>query len=467
MFFFFKEMPWVPFFLGSYTKPLGHVVDGCGEGVTLGLFNNETGAVVPRLSSTSTQPHPIRIVSPSFLHVNTPVEKGDTSRDASFGRLVEVVVVQEDESVDLESILVLHAKFSNEFVTAMSSAASSEDLVREFGELDFFWLKTTINGTNGVYNCHVTSCPTTSNDMPQVIGVSGYLSGTFSFLLLHPDAATRSITFTPPLHDASLLGSNGQRQEFPHAHQIVFLKLEQDLCDEEVGREGMCTFGVCLGTDRIGRIPLAKQLLLDGDVVQRQVQLSPQENVAFVAPVGSGPRHMEFVPVCVRRRLSSATSCVAPTLAVVSCELSARILLLSYLNNKFSLLSDLNSSNVREEEDIPRKPNSPAAIHCHPTLPFVFIANRFVDTIAVFEIGLATPRHGSDDNAGRYCLRFVSEVWCGGRTPRDFAVSHCGKWIVVGLQDSSQVAVIEISGGGKLKLCCVVPCPTPTNVVFF
>jgi 6-phosphogluconolactonase len=76
--------------------------------------------------------------------------------------------------------------------------------------------------------------------------------------------------------------------------------------------------------------------------------------------------------------------------------------------------------------------NSTAEIFCHPNGKFVYVSNRGHDSIAVFAIA----------TDGKVTL--VENAPAGVKTPRGFAISPDGGWLVAAGQDSNSLASHKI-----------------------
>jgi 6-phosphogluconolactonase len=80
-----------------------------------------------------------------------------------------------------------------------------------------------------------------------------------------------------------------------------------------------------------------------------------------------------------------------------------------------------------------------ADIHVHPGGRYLYVSNRQGDdsTLAIFSI---------DPETGRVAL--AGHQLSRGRTPRNFGLDRDGQVLIVGNQDSSDVAVFRVAGGG-------------------
>jgi 6-phosphogluconolactonase len=187
---------------------------------------------------------------------------------------------------------------------------------------------------------------------------------------------------------------NDARQEDSHAHQAV------------VSPDDRWLYVVDLGTDRIWCHQVAN------------ISAPP----AFTAtPPGSGPRHAVFHPTLPRLYLL--------------CELNAHVLTFDW---------QPETGRLQQVGDVPSLPeNWPgvpagAAIRVHPNGTLLYVSNRNRDSLDYFSLD----REGLPARSG--------DVACGGNCPRDFAIDPAGQWLVVGNQDSHQVAVHELDAATGL-----------------
>lgn len=88
--------------------------------------------------------------------------------------------------------------------------------------------------------------------------------------------------------------------------------------------------------------------------------------------------------------------------------------------------------------------NTCAEVRVHPNGRFVYGSNRGHDSIVVFAIDNATGK-----------LTLVDRTPCGGRNPRNFAISPDGAWVVVANENTHSLNVFKVEAtSGKLT-------PTP------
>jgi 6-phosphogluconolactonase len=79
-------------------------------------------------------------------------------------------------------------------------------------------------------------------------------------------------------------------------------------------------------------------------------------------------------------------------------------------------------------------PNTTAEIRVHPNGRYIYGSNRGHDSIAVFAV----------DPGGALSPEPIEIVPTGGKTPRNFALSSDGKWLVCGHQDSELLTVFRV-----------------------
>lgn len=185
-----------------------------------------------------------------------------------------------------------------------------------------------------------------------------------------------------------------KRQEKPHVHSVT---LSPDNRHVIVGD---------LGVDKIFSYALDAAA----------AQLSPA-NPPFVrtAP-GAGPRHFKFGG---DGRHAYAIN-----------ELNNTVTAYAYDAKNGALTSRASVSTLPSDVTIP---NTTAEIRVHPNGKFVYGSNRGHDSLVLFAV---------DSASG--ALTFVEAVSSGGKTPRNFALSPDGAWLVCGHQDSGGLTVFNV-----------------------
>lgn len=198
-------------------------------------------------------------------------------------------------------------------------------------------------------------------------------------------------------------GPHPTRQAQPHVHSAFF------------SPDGRFALVCDLGLDRIYtyRVDRANGRLEQGDP-------------AFVASApASGPRHLAF-------------STDGRSVYVLN-ELDNTLVRYSY-DAKSGRLTAVQSVSVLPPGYVGEA--TAAEVRVHPSGRFVYASSRGPDTIAVFAVH---PESG--------VLYPLEVAPCGGRGPRNFAISPDGLWIVCAHQDSNSVCALQIDPReGRLSL---------------
>lgn len=291
------------------------------------------------------------------------------------------------------SYLVTHPRERWLFAVSEDAPARvSSALVRDDGSAAL--LSSVDTGGDGA--CHLALSPEGRRLL-----VANYGSGSVSSFLVGPDGRLG------PLVDLVTFSGSGpdpDRQQAPHAHQVVWDGEEVLVAD--------------LGTDRLHRLQVAE----DGGLAEA--------GPAVRLPPGSGPRHL----VVLEEHL------------VVACELSGRL----WLGQRD------RTGGWREVASVPCSGASTAG----PVLPsalradgdVLFVANRGPSTVATFRF---------DRDAGR--LDPVAEFGCGGAGPRDVALGPGQLWVAN--QADDVLSVFDRTSLPPSGPPLQVPAPTPTCIV--
>jgi 6-phosphogluconolactonase (cycloisomerase 2 family) len=247
--------------------------------------------------------------------------------------------------------------------------------------------------TGGDGACHVAVSP----DGAYAI-VASYRSGSLATF-----AIADSGTLSEVVDTLQLVGSGpvSDRQEGPHAHQAVVVGDEVLCCD--------------LGGDQIFR------LRIDGD----GRLLAAADPIRL--PPGTGPLHLVH----------------ADDHLVVAGELSGELWLLTRDGDDWRTVLGVGTSG----RDGLVQPSGLATDGTR-----VYVANRGVDTIGVFDLDPAA-----------HTLTPVAEFDCGGAWPRDITLDGGLLW--VSNQNSDTIAVFEISPLPPAGPAVQLTAPSPTGVV--
>lgn len=110
-----------------------------------------------------------------------------------------------------------------------------------------------------------------------------------------------------------------------------------------------------------------------------------------------------------------------------------------------------NSFNMLPENVDLRK--SGADIHLHPSGKYIYVSNRVHNSISAFSIG-------SD-----FDLNMIGNYSTRGETPRNFAVTKDGKYLLAENQDTGDISVFNILENGTLQFITQHKIPTPVCLV--
>ncbi|WP_114561079.1 lactonase family protein [Desertihabitans aurantiacus] len=218
---------------------------------------------------------------------------------------------------------------------------------------------------NTVVSAGAGGCHLAVDETGQYVLVAHYTSGSVSTFGI---AADGRLSEELDHHVFSGSGPDADRQDGPHAHQVV----------PHEGRVLVCD----LGTDQV------HQLRLD---VEGHLRLAA-DPVAL--PAGSGPRHLV----------------VSGEHLVVACELTARLWLARREDHLWQEVGSWPTTSATGGECFP------SALRLHEGQ--LLVGNRGPDTVAVFDL---------DTEHGR--LVEVAELSTGGRWPRDLWCSASHLWV--------------------------------------
>lgn len=209
-------------------------------------------------------------------------------------------------------------------------------------------------------------------------------------------------------------GPNVDRQEAPHVHSGY------------ITPDGRHVTALDLGTDTL------TTYVREGHALRAE-----PVRVAEAWP-GDGPRISAYD---ARRNL-----------LYVACELTGRIAAFA-CDEKGIPMRMLHAESILS--DGPVKGASAADVHLSADGRFCYASARGEDSLSVFAI--------SEDGA----LSRVQHLACGGRTPRAFALSPSGGWLLCGHQDSDTTAIFRVDKKtGTLTPHDVCASPSPVCLVF-
>jgi 6-phosphogluconolactonase len=214
-------------------------------------------------------------------------------------------------------------------------------------------------------------------------------------------------------------GRHPTRQEKPHVHSVTLSPDNRFVIVADLGVDRVYTYALDPETAKI--VPA---------------------NPPFVATApGAGPRHFKFG---VDEKHGYVINELNNTISVFDYDSGRGALRLK--QSVQTLPSDFKSESTTAE------------VRVHPNGKFLYGSNRGHDSIAVFSI---------DPASGE--LAPVEIVKSGGRTPRNFALSPDGKWLVCGHQDTPLLTVFRVDGStGRLtRTSHTAPVPSCVCVLFY
>lgn len=195
-------------------------------------------------------------------------------------------------------------------------------------------------------------------------------------------------------------GPNHERQEGPHAHEIVLTN------------DNRFAMSPDLGLDKI---------IIDRFDAARGTLTADNPPFATVAP-GSGPRHIVFAR--------------SSRFAYLMDEMATDVTVFS-VDPKTGGMHALQTIPTVEEHD---PGNTGAEIALDPSGRFLYTSTRKADVITEFSVD---PRSGK--------LTLVGRTPAGGKTPRFFTLDPTGQWLFVANQDSNDVILFRVDKvSGKL-----------------
>jgi 6-phosphogluconolactonase len=222
--------------------------------------------------------------------------------------------------------------------------------------------------------------------------VSNYSSGSVGVLPILSDGALGEMTNLVQHHGS---GPYVERQEGPHAHSTIFTPDHRFAIVADLGIDELLVYAF-----------------------DSQAGLLHTHTRATTRP-GAGPRHMVFHPN------------------------GKHLYVANELDNTVGMYEyDATRGELHERQVIETlPPNAPesyvADIHVSPAGDRLYVSNRGHESIAIFQI----------EAAGRLAL--VAIPPCGGRFPRNFALSPDSRFLLVANQHSGEVVVLPVQDDTK------------------
>lgn len=326
--------------------------------------------------------------------------------DPRDGNLIPIQVVTTDNPsfLALDPTLT-HLYSTNENVGGRFSAYAIDQAV---GELAFI----NTQPSEGDFPAHLNVHPSGR----YLLGTN-YGTGNYPIYRIGADGSIGALTDNFQ-GEGNGTGPNPDRQEGPHAHQI--------LTEPDVGH----VFGVDLGADKLNVWTLD---LSTGVLVPNVVPFAPIAS-------GSGPRHMAFHQ---NRRFVYVLDELASSITAFTYEPVRGAMI--WLQTISTLPADFSGTNTTAE------------IRIHPNGHFLYNTNRGHNSVTMYEI---------DEDTGK--LKVIGWQSTRGEWPRGMNIDPSGTFLYAANQNTDTIVVFDINrANGRLKPTgTVVHTPTPVDVEF-
>ncbi|MQG37636.1 MAG: lactonase family protein [SAR202 cluster bacterium] len=209
---------------------------------------------------------------------------------------------------------------------------------------------------------------------------------------------------------------NPQRQEKAHAHSVNI--------DESNTHAYVCD----LGMDKV----------FIYDIDHENGKLTPSQQSSVDEVPGQGPRHFTFHPSGKFVYVLNELGCT-----ITAYHLSA--------NGGLSPIETVGTLPDDWEGD-----NTTADIHTSPDGNYVYASNRGHHSLVIYQV---------DSSSGR--LRYVGHEQTRGETPRNFAITPDGRFVLAENQDTGTVVTFNRNADGTLEATgSVIDVPAPVCIQF-
>ncbi len=261
--------------------------------------------------------------------------------------------------------------------------------------------------TGGKGACHLAVSPDGRS-----VAVANYGDGRISIVRLDENGLPGK---TVSIMTNTGSGPDKSRQNGPHAHGVYFNQAASRLFVPDLGLDRVLIYRFDAATSALGG------------------ELPP-----LTIKPGAGPRHMAF---SADEKHAYVVNELDNTVSAATCDKDTFGKPVSIT----TLPADFAGANTTAEIEI------------SPDQRFVYASNRGHDSIAVFR---------RDEKSGD--LTFSQRAPCGGRTPRHFKISPCGKWLLCAHMESNTISVLPRNPAtGELgNPSTTVPSPSPICILF-
>ncbi|HTS28920.1 MAG TPA: lactonase family protein [Bryobacteraceae bacterium] len=240
--------------------------------------------------------------------------------------------------------------------------------------------------TRGRWPCHLALDKT-----GKWLAVANYASGSMAILPVRSDGSLGEVTVLDH-HEGSSV--NQERQEGPHAHEVVFSPDNRFLLLADLGLDKVFVYRFDAGKGTV----------------------SPAEQPFAKVAAGAGVRHMAFHP---NGRILYAINEMGSTVTAFRYDPAKGTLA------EFQTLSTLPASFKGE--------STTAEVAVNPKGTVLYGSNRGHDSLAIFAI-----------DPEKFTLMAMDHAPTLGRTPRHFALDPTGEFLLAANQDSNSITVFRV-----------------------
>lgn len=294
-----------------------------------------------------------------------------------------VKIVNHSDAIENPSFLDFDRGQKNIYAVSETDGGSVE--AWNFDKASGIFQKLNSKPSGGAHPCHI------SLDATGKWAFAGnYTGGTIGLLPINNDGSLGE-----PMQVIQHYGNglNTARQEKPHVHSVNISPDNRNLFVADLGTDEVVNYSF---DDKIGHLT----------EIQR-VKLS----------AGSGPRHFVFHPTL--------------SYAYVIQELTGKVTQFLYENGKITPMDEVSTLPPDFSGN-----NSCADIHFSPDGKFLYGSNRFYDTIVRFSVNQSNGK-----------LTQIDQTSVKGKVPRNFGITHDGKYMMVANQNTDNIVIFKLENG--------------------